>query len=167
MPDNYNEPILAEDSIGDFLLKLSEKVYNMRRGTPEYAAFRQQRGAWNDTLKGLGGDLLEQYDNLIMPAFLDYQETLENYLITQGILRTIEHRAEDVDPAGLEILGLDAVAAGLEAACGEFVGHLTEETAEQCAAYLRLRREMIDAGRGLCWQCGVEFAEGLLAREGI
>ena len=167
MLQNFDGPILEEDFIGDFLLKLSDEVYDIREGMPEYAAFKKQRGVWNDTLEGLDGDFLEQYDNIITPVFMDYQETLENYLITQAILRTIAHRAGDVEPAGLEIPGLDAAAAELEAACAQFTGGLPEEAAGQCAAYLRLRREMIDAGRGLCWQCGVEFAEGLLAQEGI
>lgn len=165
MSDNYNEPILAEDFITDFLLKLSNEVYKARCETPEYVAFLKQRRAWNETLERLDGRFLKEYDNVVAPAFIDYQEALENYLIAQAILQTIEHRVGDVDPERIEVPGLAEAAARLEEVCGAFANQFAGEAAAQCAAYLKLRREIIDAGRGLCWQCGVEFAKGLLPRQ--
>ena len=139
MSYRIGEPILSEDFINDFLLKLSNEVYKARCETPEYVAFLKQRRAWNETLERLDGRFLKEYDNVVAPAFIDYQETLENYLIAQA-------------------------ARALEEVCGAFANQLAGEAAAQCAAYLQLRREIIDAGRGLCWQCGVEFAKGLLPR---
>lgn len=164
MSYRIGEPILSEDFINDFLLKLSNEVYKARCETPEYVAFLKQRRAWNETLERLDGRFLKEYDNVVAPAFIDYQETLENYLIAQAILQTIEHRVGDVDQKRIEVPGHTEAAARLEEVCGAFANQLAGEAAAQCAAYLQLRREIIDAGRGLCWQCGVEFAKGLLPR---
>ena len=151
------------------MLKLSNAVYDVQSSTPEYAVFEKQKKNWNITLQRLGRQMQEQYDNLVIPAFLDYQETLENYLIARGILQTIGRRpgrgkSRGVHVERMEVPGLGEAAERLAGACRTFTGQLEEEDAGLCAAYLERRKEIIDAVRGLCWQCGVEFAEGLLAR---
>lgn len=166
MSYHSTEPILTEGFITDFLLKLSNEVYDLRVRRGEFDDFHKKREQWNDTLKGLGQPAMERYDNLVTPAFVAYQEVLENCLIRQGILQTIYSRLQgqraEVNPEEMKIPGLPEAAARLTAACADFVGGLEDEAAARCAAYLKLRRESIDAGRGLCWRCGADLAEGLL-----
>ncbi len=166
MSYHSTEPILTEGFITDFLLKLSNEVYDLRVRRGEFDDFHKKREQWNDTLKELGHPAMERYDNLVTPAFVAYQEVLENCLIRQGILQTIYSRLQgqraEVNPEEMKIPGLPEAAARLTAACVDFVGGLEDEAAARCAAYLKLRRESIDAGRGLCWRCGADLAEGLL-----
>lgn len=159
MSYHFAKPILDKEFIADFLLHMSNEVDAFRRKQSDYTAFLQERKRWNDTMKQLGETVLQQFDNEVLPAFLEYQKILENYMISKGL--TDGFNRHPLETEG-EIPGLAEAGTQLEKVCTAFSNQFKDETAAQCTAYLKLRREIIGKSRNLCWQCGAELAEGLL-----
>ena len=63
MSDIFAEPILSEEFIGDFLLKLSNEVYDYRVEREEFDDFRKERSKWNDTLLGKDLDTIQKFSD--------------------------------------------------------------------------------------------------------
>ena len=165
MSYEFSEPILSEDFISEILSEISNEVLYCQEDQPDYAVFSAAKERWYQTMEQLDHSVLEEYDNLVLQAFADYQRALENNMAVRGIISVFAQRLHGTEHP--DSGDGSAAQAALTQACGAFIRRLTGETAAQCSAYLRLRKEIIDAGGPLCRQCGVELAEGLLDAAGI
>jgi hypothetical protein len=153
MSYHFTSPILDEEFIADFLLYMSNEADAFRREQPDYAVFLRERKRWNDTMEQFGEDVPQQFDNEVLPAFLEYQKILETHMISKRLTDGFHRRPLETKA---EIPGLAKAGTQLEKVCTAFSSRFQDETDAQCIAYLKLRRETIGKSRNLCRQCGAE-----------
>lgn len=152
-----------------FLIEMRADVFYHRKSLPSYERYSKTMKDWATIQKQLDKSLFREYDNVLTPAFIEYERLKSEYFWTMGLTDAMNQRIQDMavietetdlpDPLGVELR--------LDQACKHYISQLEEKYRANCAEHLRVWKDWEDSGRYLYYRHGVEFAQKLLGRTGF
>ena len=159
----------SDEFVDLFLIEMREEISSYRRLLPSFELYNEALKNWSVVQKQLDKSLFWEYDNLLTPAFIEYERLKSEYFWTMGLVDALNQRIQDMavietemdlpDPLGVEFR--------LDQACEHYIGQLEKEYRAKCREHLRIWKEWEKSDRYLYYKHGVGFAQKLLGRTGF